>query len=133
MPIVTWSEEYNVNVEKIDNQHRHLLQLVNDLHAAVEACIDKQKLKKMLIELTEFTRKHFAAEEQMMKKYNYPEKNEHKKEHKMLLRHLGDLVTAVSKGKYPTFYSDYDVSTDWALVHIEEYDKPLGIFLNQVE
>ncbi|MCB1831717.1 MAG: hemerythrin family protein [Chromatiaceae bacterium] len=132
MPIVTWSEEYDVNVEKIDKQHRHLLQLVNDLHAAVEACIDKNKLRKMLIELTEFTRTHFATEEQLMIKHDYPEKNAHQKEHKMLLRHLGDLVTAVSNGKYPTFYSDYDVSTDWALVHINEYDKPLGDFLNQV-
>lgn len=133
MPIVTWSDEYNVNVEKIDKQHRHLLQLVNDLHTAVEKCIDKEELKNMLIELTDFTRTHFATEEQLMSKHKYPNQNAHQQEHKMLLRHLGDLVTAVSNGKYPTFYSDYDVSTDWALVHIKEYDKPLGIFLNEVE
>jgi hemerythrin-like metal-binding protein len=133
MPIVTWSDEYNVNVEKIDKQHRHLLQLVNNLHAAVEARIDKDELKTMLIELTEFTRKHFATEEQLMNKYDYPGQKAHHKEHKMLLRHLGDLVAAVSKGKYPTFYSDYDVSTDWALTHIIAHDKPLGIFLNEIE
>jgi len=133
MPIVTWSDEYNVNVEKIDKQHMHLLQLVNELHAAVEERIDKDDLKRMLIELTEFTRTHFATEEKLMTKHKYPDYKPHHKEHKMLLRHLGDLVNAVSKGKYPTFYSDYDVSTDWALVHIKEYDKPLGIFLNSVK
>ena len=133
MPIVTWSDEYNVNVEKIDKQHRHLLQLVNDLHSAVEARIDKEELKKMLIGLTEFTRTHFATEEQLMSKHDYPDQKAHFKEHRMLLRHLGDLVHAVSQGKYPTFYSDYDVSTDWALVHIKEYDMPPGIFLNEVE
>ncbi|MCP4289431.1 MAG: bacteriohemerythrin [Gammaproteobacteria bacterium] len=135
MPTVIWSDEYNVNVEKIDKQHMHLLELVTNLHAAVEARIDKDELKHMLIELTQFTGKHFATEEKMMHKFDYPKKRAraHHKEHKMLLKHLEDLVTAVSKGKYPTFYSDYDVSNDWALVHIREYDKPLGIFLNEVE
>lgn len=133
MPIVTWSDEYNVNVEKIDKQHRHLLQLVNELHSAVEERFDKDELRKMLIGLTEFTRTHFATEEQLMSKHDYPNQQAHFREHRMLLRHLGDLVTAVSNGKYPTFYSDYDVSTDWALVHINEYDKPLGNFLNEIE
>jgi len=133
MPIFNWSEEYNVNVDKIDKQHRHLLLLVNNLHAAVEARIDKEELKTMLIELVEFTHTHFATEEQLMSKYNYPAQKAHHKEHKMLLKHLKDLVAGVSKGKYPTFYSDYDVSTDWALTHICAYDKPLGIFLNELE
>ena len=119
--------------KKIDKQHRHLLQLVNDLHTAVEARIDKEELKNMLIGLAEFTRTHFATEEELMREHKYPNQKAHHKEHKLLLRHLGDLVTAVSNGKYPTFYSDYDVSNDWALVHIEEHDKPLGIFLNEIK
>ena len=130
MPIVSWSDEYDVNIDKIDKQHRHLLQLVNDLHSAVEARIDKDELKHMLVGLVEFTRTHFSTEEQLMEQHDYPGKSSHLREHRMLLRHLSDLVAAVSQGKYPTFYSDYDVSTDWALLHIEEYDKPLGIYLN---
>ena len=46
------------------------------------------------------------------------------------VQHMNDLVAMVSSGKYPTFYSDYDVSTDWALLHISEFDKDLGAFLN---
>ena len=130
MPIITWYDEYSVNVGEIDIQHQKLLELVNNLHSAVEACIDKNGLKNLLVELVEFTHMHFSTEEQLMEKYGYPELAEHHKEHKMLLQHLNDLVAAVSRGKYPTFCSDYDVSTDWALVHISEFDKSLGAFLN---
>lgn len=130
MPIVTWCDDYNVNVEEIDIQHRKILELVNNLHSSVEACIDKNDLKDLLVELVEFTRMHFSTEEQLMEKYDHPEREEHLSEHRILLQHMTDLVAVVSRGKYPTFYSDYDVSTDWAMVHISEFDKGLGAFLN---
>ena len=130
MPIVTWRDEYSVNVKQIDEQHQRMLELVNNFHLAVEACTDKDSLQNMLVELADFTRMHFSTEEQLMKEHDYPELNRHHKEHQILLRHIGDLVFSVSNGKYPTFYSDYDVSTDWALIHIAEYDKDLGAFLN---
>lgn len=130
MPIVAWCSEFSVNVNEIDTQHRKMLELVNNLHSAVEACLDKKDLQDLLVELVDFTHMHFLTEEQLMKKYDYPQFAMHHKEHRMLLRHMSDLVVAVSNGKHPTFYSDYDVSTDWALVHISEHDKSLGAFLN---
>ena len=130
MPIFTWRDEHNINVEEIDIQHQKILELVNHLHSSVEACIDKKELLSLLIRLVEFTRMHFATEEKLMKKYDYPERDKHHEEHRILLQHLDDLVTAVSSGKYPTFYSDYDISSDWAMVHILGFDKNLGTFLN---
>ena len=131
MPIVNWSDDYRVNVEQIDAQHRELLELVNGLHAAVESCLGKDELREMLANLAEFTRHHFATEEELMKQYDYPGLVEHHKEHRLLLSHLDELVAAVSSGQRPTFYSDYDVSTDWALLHIDEHDRDLGRFLNE--
>ena len=130
MPILSWRDEFNVNVKKIDAQHQKMLDLVNNLHTSVEACIDKEELKNLLIELVEFTSNHFSTEEKLMKEYAYPAYAKHHREHRILIQHMNQLVAAVSDGKSPTFYSDYDVSSDWALVHITEYDKDLGAFLN---
>jgi hemerythrin-like metal-binding protein len=130
MPIVDWSDEYSVNVAEIDAQHKELLELVNGLHAAVESCIGKDDLKEMLLNLARFVRNHFEAEEKLMKQHGYPGLGKHHREHRILLRHLDELAAAVSNSRRPTFYSDYDVSTDWALLHIEEHDRDLGRFLN---
>jgi hemerythrin-like metal-binding protein len=117
-------------VAEIDEQHQKILELVNDLHSAVESCIDKEALRIKLIALVEFTDLHFSTEDQLMEKYNYPGIAPHQREHRSLIGHLKELVKAVSNGKSPVFYSDYDVSTDWALTHIRDCDRNLGIFLN---
>ena len=130
MPIVIWREDFSVNVEKIDNQHKQMLELVNNLHSSVEACVEKQDLEQMLVDLVDFTRLHFLTEEKLMKEHGYSGLASHYKEHRVLLQHLDNLVKAVANGKHPTFYSDYDVSSDWAVDHIFECDKSLGAFLN---
>ena len=130
MPIPIWSDEYSINVAEIDEQHKRLLELVGELHVAVEARIDKDELRKMLANLAKFTCHHFDTEERLMKEHKFERMKKHHKEHKVLKKHLEQLVNAVSKGKYPTFYSDYDVSNDWFLNHVLKFDKKLGEYLN---
>jgi hemerythrin-like metal-binding protein len=130
MPIVKWSEEFNVNVKIIDDQHQQMLDIVNSLHSAVEASADKAILEKLLIELYEHTRVHFSTEDELMKKHNFPGYADHLHEHHVLLQHLDNLVKGVTGGEHPTFRSDYDVSSDWVLIHIFKSDMELGAFLN---
>ena len=130
MPILTWSEQYTINVAEIDEQHAKLCEHVSRLHAGVEARIDKDDLRQLLVDLVEFTRFHFDYEERLMKEHGLETSKTHRREHGLLLKHMEDLVQAVSKGKYPTFFSDYDVSNDWFLAHILNFDKKLGEFLN---
>ena len=87
MPIVTWSDEYNVNVGTIDAQHQEMLKLANNLHASAESGEDKDNLHDMLSKLVDYTRMHFATEEELMKKHDYPDYRRHHKEHRILLQH----------------------------------------------
>jgi len=132
MPQIKWDKKFNIGVEKIDKQHQELLQYVNALHSAVESRMEKKKLRDLLNELVDFIRIHFSTEEKLMKKYDFPKKlfKEHHKEHKVLIDHLEHIAAGVTKDKYPTFFSDYDISSDWAITHIVEHDKNLGEFLN---
>ena len=130
MPILVWSDEYSVNVAEIDEQHKKLLEHVNKLHASVEAQIDKQDLHELLVELYDYTAFHFAFEEKLMDQHGMKNVKKHHKEHKLLLKHLKHICNAVSDGKRPTFYSQYDVSNDWLLAHIMDFDKKMGAFLN---
>ena len=125
-----WKDECKVNVKRIDIQHRLLLKLIDNIHEGVEARIEKNVLENLLIELAEFSRMHFLIEEQLMKEHGFPDVKKHHEEHRSLLEHLDELVSMVSNGNHPTSYSDYDISTDWALVHIAGQDNTLGAFLN---
>ena len=130
MPILAWSDEYSINVAEIDEQHKKLLDHVNKLHAGVEAQIDKRDLHQLVEDLYEYASFHFASEEKLMKQYGMDHIKKHHKEHKALLKHLNQICDAISQGKRPAFYSEYDVSNDWFLAHILEFDKRMGAFLN---
>ena len=130
MPVLAWSDEYSINVAEIDEQHKKLLDHVNRLHAGVEAQIDKRDLHQLVEELYEYASFHFASEEKLMRQYEMDQIKKHHKEHKALLKYLNHICDAISQGKRPAFYSEYDVSNDWFLAHIMEFDKKMGAFLN---
>ena len=130
MPILVWSDDYSINVAEIDTQHKKLLEHVNKLHAGVEAQIDKQDLHQLVEDLYEYTSFHFASEEKLMKQYGMDQIDTHHEEHTLLLKQLNHICNAISDGKRPTFYSEYDVSNDWFLAHIMGFDKTMGAFLN---
>jgi hemerythrin len=130
MPILVWSDEYCINVAEIDAQHKKLLEYVNKLHAGVEAQIDKKELRRLVLELVDYTRFHFATEEKLMEEHAMEGVANHQNDHESLLRHLVGIVDAISEQKRPAFYSQYDVSNDWFLAHILGFDKNMGAFLN---
>jgi len=125
-----WSAEYNVNVKRLDVQHRMLVKLVDNLHDAWSARIDENVLEDLLVELLEFLQMHFSFEEQLMKEYDFPDIAEHQRQHRTILRRLNELVTLASSEKPPTSDSTYDIAADWALAHISDQDNILGNFLN---
>jgi hemerythrin len=37
MPIIEWADALSVNVKEIDDQHKRLIDLINNLHDAMQA------------------------------------------------------------------------------------------------
>ena len=45
MPIIEWSDLYRVNIEELDQQHKQLLNIVNEFDEAVETKKEESKPK----------------------------------------------------------------------------------------
>jgi len=58
---------------------------VNELHDAVEAGHEKEKVVEVLMFLVKYVGEHFASEEQLMEETNYPGTGSHKREHARLV------------------------------------------------
>ena len=130
MSIIVWRDEFMVNVAAIDTDHRRMSELANELHDAVVSNSEMGVLQERLLALIEFTRMHFAAEEQLMLEHHYPDHPAHKSEHDLLLAHLLEMADALAVGNQPVFTPELDVSSDWVMVHINDHDHNLGKFLN---
>jgi hemerythrin-like metal-binding protein len=130
MTLIRLEENLKLDVPEIDSQHETLISLVNLLHETMQQGADKAALDGLLSQLLEHTKYHFAYEEELMSRYSFPGYEAHKSEHKRLMQHLLDLTDRYKNGDLLLSFAVLLELKGWALVHIENSDKPLGTFLN---
>ena len=78
---IIWTDELATGNEKIDEQHKKILNITN---VFIDTCLKgegKKVLGEMLDFLIDYTVEHFTYEEKLMTEYNYPEYKKHKKLH----------------------------------------------------
>ena len=63
MPLFVWNDSYSVKVAELDNQHKKLIGLINQLYDAMKEGKGKDVLEVIFTELIEYTKNHFSAEE----------------------------------------------------------------------
>ncbi len=131
MPILTWTEEYSVGVERIDTEHKKLLDMVNKAYDSAELGEDDQAtLAALIADMIDYASYHFETEANLMKEHGFPESSQH------ILAHGDFTARAVVSGNMPSQEWALDPITlfrflaDWFTNHVLKTDKELGQFLN---
>jgi hemerythrin-like metal-binding protein len=130
MVLIKPEDNLKLDIPEIDSQHETMISLVNQLHETMLQGADKAALDGLLSQLLEHTQTHFAYEEELMSRYNYPGYEEHKSEHNRLIQDLVEFTGRYKKGELLLSFAVALELKGWAVVHIEKLDKPLGTFLN---
>jgi hemerythrin-like metal-binding protein len=128
--LIVWNDRYSVGIARIDAQHQRLVDLINDLHAAMAGGEAKSALEKILDGLAAYAVSHFATEEQLMRKFGYPSFDQHKAEHDKLMVQVR-LLQDKSRAKATTL--SLEVMTflkRWLIGHIANVDKKYTAHLN---
>jgi hemerythrin len=130
MALMTWSDKFSVQVRQCDEEHKQLINLINNVHDAMKVGQGKQIVGQVLDALISYTKSHFAAEEQLMKANGYPDYESHKKEHNQLTMTVVDFRKEYLEGKVPLTQSIMNFLKDWLTNHIQGVDKKYGPFFN---
>lgn len=130
MALITWSDSLSVKVKQFDDQHKKLVDMVNQLFDAMKTGKGNQVMGDILKQLIAYTQTHFAAEERLMKQYGYPDFEAHKKEHNALVMQVLDLQKQFQEGKAVLTQSVMTFLRDWLSKHIQGDDKKYGVFFN---
>ncbi|KJR40951.1 hemerythrin-like metal-binding protein [Candidatus Magnetoovum chiemensis] len=130
MALFKWTDIYKINVEDIDEQHKILVKIVNDLHYARIFGRGSTEIDEIFHRLIEYVDMHFKTEERFMDEHSYSGANLHKEEHVKLTAQTLKLKEEIEKGNRVITAEVMDFLLNWLTDHILGTDKRLGHFLN---
>jgi hemerythrin len=120
---IEWSNELSVGIEEIDAQHKVLVDLLNQIHEAIQQRQGAEATGEIIERLGEYTRIHFAVEESLMRILHYPEYERHKEEHDQLIEQLNGFRAKLESGKGSISFELAHFLKVWLTKHIMEADK----------
>jgi hemerythrin-like metal-binding protein len=124
MPFIVWTNEMSVDVKMLDNDHKRLAILINDLHAGLMAGRDIKALEHIFDELVACARLHFAHEEKLLVETGYSGTAEHKLEHEQKIKLLLTLQARFQIAKESADYLEVlDQLKEWLYTHTKGIDK----------
>jgi hemerythrin len=123
MALINWTDVLSTKVPSIDDQHKKLVNLINQLHDAMREGRGKEVLGKTLDELISYTKYHFGYEEDLMRKAEYSALTAHKAEHELLVGKVLDLQEKYKSGNLSITIETLTFLKDWLNHHIMKEDK----------
>ena len=128
--LMRWKDEYSVKIKHIDDQHKGLVKLVNELHVAMLTGRAKDSLSSILSQLVTYTKAHFTTEEVLMQAHRYPELVAHKAEHERLTAQALEFQKEFAAGRAMLSLEVLNFLKNWLTNHIQGTDQKYSPFLN---
>lgn len=131
MSFMTWNDSMSVGISEIDNQHKQLIAIINNLAEAMRARRSNEELGKILAELSRYTLNHFSLEERYFRQFGYPDAAAHIAQHKDFISKVSTFSADFASGKLAISIEVMNFLSDWLVKHIKGTDKQYGPFLKE--
>jgi len=126
---VEWKDDYSVGIDSIDQQHKKLLHLINQLQTAVDYSTGEQFEREALDELVDYTKTHFTYEEGLMKDNDYPDFEQHKLQHEKMFKKVEEVLAVYEQDHDTAMSNAAEFLKDWLINHINGTDKEYSSYL----
>ena len=94
-----WTEQLNIGIEVIDQQHRCIVEYINQLDDARSNNLSREEIRWLLNDLVDYTVSHFAFEESLQEEARYPFFKSHKKVHDLFALRVGEFQAKFEQGE----------------------------------
>ena len=79
-----WIPEYNTGIDVIDDQHKRILDYINEIDDIVDDT-GRDRVKQILENIIDYTQSHFTFEESLQEEAGYKYRVPHKRVHDLLV------------------------------------------------
>lgn len=126
-----WQDQLVTGIRFVDDDHKKLVDMVNNLHQSMRAEKGTVVLGQILTELAEYTAVHFDREEQMLRKFNYKEFDKHKEQHVALVTSVKQLIENFQRGDFTVAMDLLTIAKAWLIGHILNTDMKYVPFVKE--
>lgn len=130
--MVHWKEDYAIGIPAIDEQHKELFRLTNEVYALLNDVLITDKYDQILSvidALREYTIEHFAAEESYMLEIKYKKFLSHKALHNDFIDQINSIdLTQIDDDQNLYLKKILNFVTEWLIDHILREDNQVASF-----
>lgn len=132
---ILWNDSYLTGIKRIDEQHKVLVNTLNEANARLAANVTRDLLEQITRDLLSYAIYHFETEESLMQEYDYSglsaaENERHRQEHRSFSQQVVALREGLRDGHLVTREELLSFLNNWLVNHILHTDKQFGEFLN---
>lgn len=124
---IEWNEKFSVGVKRMDDEHKVLVGIINKAYDSSELMDAADATFVLLRDMNDYAEKHFATEEEYMRRYGYQPHEPHIQEHALFRKRVAEALARGRNGADP--YKVFQFLRDWFYNHTMKDDKALGAFL----
>ncbi len=122
---VKWDDSLNVGIDVIDEHHRYLFDLTNDLYAVITRKRGFRDVTRVLKSLNQYAQIHFRAEEKMMAHYGFAALDHQKTQHHLFQDTLREFAAELHDNPITAQHDVLSYLRRWLIGHIRYEDAQL--------
>ena len=129
MSFIHWTDSLSVGIESIDEQHKILVEIINNLNEAMRNSETDQIISDIFQRMIGYTEIHFAFEENLFDRYGYEGSTAHKAKHVALIDTIQSLQQKLDEGDARVGIEVMEFLKRWLTDHILKTDRDYAEFL----
>jgi hemerythrin-like metal-binding protein len=135
MTLLSWDEQYEIDVEQVDKEHRKLFEVINDLHEAMSEGKGREQVSQSLEDLEEYVDYHFSSEREFANDCGFATDctschKAHQHAHDAFEQQVHDLRVRHDDGELTVPIDTMQFVKTWVTEHVGGMDQQLGDYVN---
>ncbi len=128
-----WTSQLMLGVEEMDKEHKELVDAVERLYQEMLKGKGKKAVSETIDFLGNYVVTHFKHEEELQRKYGYPDFQAHKKIHADFIEGFNKLKTQINESEIDSKLAIEvnKTAVDWLRNHIGKEDRKVSEYILQ--